>query len=149
MAGWPLKRPVNVVTCIRVTDDERLAAKAVQGTALTLQGVDDVHGGDGLALGVLCVRDGVTDNVLQEDLEDTARFFVDETADALHAATASQTTDGRLGDALDVITQNFAVPLGSALAESLASFAASSHVEVVRLRQNENFAVLTVVLNDP
>ena len=106
-----------------------LAAEAVQGAALALEGVDDIHGGDGLALGVLGVGDGVTDDVLQEHLENTAGLLVDETADALHATTASQATDGRLSDPLDVIAQNFAMPLGTALSESLASLAASSHLE--------------------
>ena len=77
-----------------------LAAESVQSTSLALESVDDVHGGDGLALGVLGVGDGVTDNVLQEHLENSAGLLVDETTDALHSATASQATDGRLSDAL-------------------------------------------------
>jgi hypothetical protein len=44
---------------------------------LALEGVDDVEGGDGLALGVLSVGDGVTDDTLEEGLEDTAGLFVD------------------------------------------------------------------------
>ena len=78
-----------------------LAAKAVEGAALALEGVDDVEGGDGLALGVLGVGDGIADDVLQEDLEHAAALLVDQAADALDTATASQTADGRLGDALD------------------------------------------------
>ena len=39
------------------------------GAILTLQGVDDVHGCDGLALGMLTVRDGITDDVLKEHLQ--------------------------------------------------------------------------------
>ena len=46
----------------------RLTAEAVQGAALAFESVDDVHGGDGLALGVLAVRDSVTDDVLKENL---------------------------------------------------------------------------------
>lgn len=41
-----------------------LTAETVQGASLALQSVDDVHGGDGLPLGVLGVSDGVTDDVL-------------------------------------------------------------------------------------
>ena len=47
-----------------------LAAEAVEGLALTLEGVDDVHGGDSLAASVLGVGHGVTDDVLEENLED-------------------------------------------------------------------------------
>ena len=42
--------------------------------------------------------------------------------DTLDTATASQTTDGGLGDALDVVAQDLAVALGAALAETLATF---------------------------
>ena len=105
----------------------RLTAEAVQGTSLAFQGIDNVHGSDGLALGVLGVRDGVTDDVLQEHLQHAAGLLIDETADALDATTPSQTTDGRLSYPLDVVTQNFAVPLGSALSEALAALSTTSH----------------------
>ena len=77
-----------------------LTSETVQGAALTLESVDDVHGGDGLTLGVLGVGDSVTDDVLKEHLEHTAGLLVDQTGDTLDSATASQTTDGGLGDAL-------------------------------------------------
>ena len=105
-----------------------LTAEAVQGAALALERVDDIHGGDGLAARVLGVGHGVTDDVLKEDLEDTAGLLVDQAGDALDAATAGQTADGRLGDALDVVAEHFAVTLGAALAQSLASLSTSRHV---------------------
>jgi len=105
-----------------------LAADAVEGAALALEGVDHVHGGDGLAAGVLSVGHGLADHVLEEHLEHRARLLVDEAGDALHTATASETADGRLGDALDVVAQHHAVALGAALAEALATLAASGHV---------------------
>ncbi len=55
----------------------RLATEAVEGAALSLESVDDVERRDGLALGVLCVGDGVTDDTLEEGLEDTAGLLVD------------------------------------------------------------------------
>ena len=67
--------------------------------------------------------------VLEEHLQDTAGFFVDETRDTFDSTSAGQTTDGRLGDTLDVITQHLAMPLGASLSEPLASFTATSHVE--------------------
>ena len=104
-----------------------LTSEAVQGAALALEGVDDVHSGDSLAASVLGVCHGVTDDVLEEDLEHGAGLLVDETGDALDATAASQTTDGRLGDALDVVTEDLAVTLGAALSESFTSFATSRH----------------------
>jgi hypothetical protein len=103
-------------------------AETVQGASLAFQRVDDVHGGDGLPLGVFGVGDGVSDDVLEEHLEHAARLLVDQTGDTFDAAATCETTDGRLGDALDVIAQNFAMALGAPFAESLASFTATSHV---------------------
>ena len=57
-----------------------LTTETVEGTALALEGVDNVEGGDGLALGVLGVGDGVTDDALEEGLQDTARLLVDHCA---------------------------------------------------------------------
>ena len=105
-----------------------LTAEAVQGAALPLQSIDHIHGSDGLPLGVLGVGDSVTDDILEEHLEDTTGLLVDEARDTLDSTTTRQTPDGGLGDALDVVPQHLPVPLGTSLAESLASFAASSHV---------------------
>ena len=46
-----------------------LTSESVEGAALPLEGVDDVHGGDGLPLGVLGVSHSVADNVLKEHLQ--------------------------------------------------------------------------------
>ena len=80
---------------------------------MTLKGVHYVHSGDCLPLGVLGVGDGVTNDVLQEDLEHTTGLLVDETRDTLDSATASQTTDSGLGNTLDVITQDFTVKIAT------------------------------------
>lgn len=101
-----------------------LTTETVEGTALPLEGVDDVEGGDGLALGVLGVGDGVADDTLEEGLEDTAGLLVDHGGDTLDTATTRQTADGGLGDALDVVAQDLAVTLGTALSETLAALAA-------------------------
>ena len=104
-----------------------LTAESVESAALTLQSVDDVHGGDGLSLGMLGVGDGITDDILEEDLEDAAGLFVDEARDTFDTASTRETTDGGLGDTLDVITQHFAMTFGASLSEALSSFAASRH----------------------
>ena len=98
---------------------------------MAFQGIDDIHGGDSLALGVLGVGDGITDDVLKEDLEDTAGLLVDQARDTLDTTTTSQTADGGLGDTLDVITQDLAMALGASLSESLSSLATSRHLEAV------------------
>ena len=104
-----------------------LSAETVEGASLALEGIDDIEGGDGLALGVLGVGDGITDDVLEEDLEDGAGLLVDEAGDTLDTTTTCETTDGGLGDSLDVVTKNLAVTLGTALSETLSSLAAARH----------------------
>jgi len=101
--------------------------ETVEGSSLALEGVDDVHRRHRLPPGVLGVGDGVADDVLEEDLEDATRLLVDEAADALDAATASEAADGRLGNSLDVVAEDLAVALGPALAQPLASFASTRH----------------------
>ena len=54
-----------------------LSAEAVEGLALALEGVDDVHGGNRLAASVLGISDGVTDDIFEEHLEDATRLLVD------------------------------------------------------------------------
>ena len=115
------------ISMSRSDKSDDLSAEAVEGAALTLESVDDVHGGDGLSLGVLAVRDGVTDDVLKEHLEDTSGLLVDEARDALHTTTTGQTTDRGLRDALDVVAKHLAMTLGASLSESLASLSAARH----------------------
>ena len=104
-----------------------LAPETVEGASLPLEGVDNIHGSDGLPARVLGVGHSVTDDVLEEHLEDTAGLLVDEARDTLDTATTRQTTDGGLGDTLDVIAQHLAVTLGASFAQALASFAATRH----------------------
>jgi hypothetical protein len=77
---------------------------------------------------MLGVGDGITDDVLEKDLEDTTSLFIDETGDTLDTTTTRETTDSGLGDTLDVIAKDLAVTLGASLSESLSSFSTSGHV---------------------
>ena len=108
---------------------------------MAFQSVDDVHGGDGLSLGVLGVGDCVSDDVLEEDLQDTSGLFVDESRDAFDTTSTSQSSDGWLGDTLDVVSQNLAMTLGASLSESLASFASSRHFLVDSIGREESFLI--------
>ena len=120
---WALKR---ARVCLGL--ESCLTAESVKSTALALKSVDDVHGGHGLPLGVLGVGDGITDDVLEEHLQDTTGLLVDKSGDTLDTTTASQTADGGLGDTLDVIAQYLAMTLGATLSETLSSFTTSRHV---------------------
>ena len=102
-----------------------LTSEAVQGAALALEGVDNIHSGDGLPASVLGVGHGITDHVLEEHLEHGAGLLVDEARDALDTSTTRETADGWLGNALDVIAKDLAVTLGASLSESFTSFSTS------------------------
>ena len=95
---------------------------------MPLKSIDNIHSSDSLPLGVFSVSDSIPDDVLKEHLEDTPGLLVDESRDPLDTSTSCQTTDSRLGDALDVVSQHLTVTLGASLSESLASFASSGHV---------------------
>ena len=103
---------------------QNLTTETVEGTALALESVDNIKGSHGLTLSVLSVGDGVTNDRLKESLEDTTGLLVDHGRDTLDTTTTSETSDGGLGDTLDVVTQNLAVALGTALSETLAALAA-------------------------
>jgi hypothetical protein len=47
---------------------------------------------------MLSVGNGVTDDVLEEDLENTTSLLVDKTGDTFYTATTGETTNSRLGD---------------------------------------------------
>lgn len=65
---------------------------------------------------MLGVGNRVTNDVLKEDLENATSFFVNQTADALDAATAGETTNGRLSDTLNVVAKDFAMAFRAASA---------------------------------
>jgi hypothetical protein len=73
---------------------QRLTSEAVNGSALSLQSVDDIHCCDGLSLGVFGVRDRISDNIIQEHLQHTASLFLDQARDALDTTMPCQTTNG-------------------------------------------------------
>ena len=117
-----------------------LTTKTVKGASLALQSVNYIHSGNSLPACVLGVRYGISDYVLQENLENTSGLLVDQTGDTLYTTTASQTADGGFRDALDVIAKHLAMTFGTSFAQSFSAFSSSRHcacssrVEVDRLR---------------
>ena len=135
-----LKKTVLRFLCVLEHYGKSLTSESVEGTSLSLEGIDDIHSGDSLPLGVFGVGDGITDDVLKEDLEDTTGLLIDQARDTLDTTTTRQTADSGLGDTLDVITQDFAMTLSASLSESFASFTTSSHVEFSDDTDEECFA---------
>lgn len=104
-----------------------LTSESVKSTSLSLKSVDDVHSRNSLSASVFGVGDGVSDDVLEEHLEDTTGLLIDESRDTFHTTTTSETSDGGLGDSLDIVTKNFSVTFGTSLSESFSSFSSSRH----------------------
>merc|ERR1712038_1551499 len=109
---WLLKEPIVVL--LEGSLKSCLTSESVQGASLPLEGIDHIHGGDGLPLGVFGVGDGIPDHVLKEDLEDATGLLIDEAGDPLDSSPP-QTAEGGLGDALDVVPQHLTVTLGASL----------------------------------
>lgn len=126
--------------------ERNLTSESVQGAALALQSVDDIHGGHSLALGMLSVGDGITDDILKEDLQNTTGLLVDETRDTLDSTTAGQTANGWLGNTLDVVTKYLPVTLGAPLSEPLASFASSRHCGLTVADSSDEQKLMQLVL---
>jgi len=117
----------NVVAQRRSCGVFFLSTESVKSSALSLESVDDVESGDSLSLGVLGVGNGISDDVLEEDLENTSGLFVDQARDSLDTASSSKSSNGGLGNSLDVITKDLSVTLGASLSETFASFSSSGH----------------------
>lgn len=102
-----------------------LGTEAVEGLALAFEGIHNVESSDGLSAGMLRVSDTVLDHVLEEGLEDTTGFLVHETGNALDTSSTSQTSNGRLGDALNVFAHDLTMTLGASFT---FSFMRTRHV---------------------
>ena len=100
------------------------SAETVEGSALSLESVDNVESGDGLSLGVFGVDNGVADNVLEEGSEDSAGLLVDVRADSLDTTSSCQSADSRLGDSEDGLTEGLATEVHALSAGFAAAHAA-------------------------
>uniref|UniRef100_A0A1X7VLY4 Uncharacterized protein n=1 Tax=Amphimedon queenslandica TaxID=400682 RepID=A0A1X7VLY4_AMPQE len=118
-----------------------LPSETIECTSLPLQSIDDIHSSDCLSLGMLCVSDSITDDILEEDLQYTSCLLIDEARDTLDTTTASKTTNGGLGDSLDVVTKDLPVTLGASLSETFASFSTSRHVVLFLFKRLEQLRV--------
>ena len=80
---------------------EYLTTESVQGASLSLEGVDNVHGGHSLSLGVLSVNHSVSDDGAEEGAQDLPGVAVDVRGDSLDTASSGESSDGWLGDSLE------------------------------------------------
>ena len=92
-----------------------LTSETVKGSALSLEGIDNIKSSDSFSSGVLSVGHSISDDVLKKNLKDTTGLLVDKTRDTLDTTSSCQSSDSRLGDTLDVISQDLSVTLGATL----------------------------------
>jgi len=81
-----------------------LTAESVEGLALSLESVDDVHSNNSLPLSVLSVSDCIPDHTLQIVLQNSSGLFIDESTDSLDTTSSSKTSDRGFSDSLDVVS---------------------------------------------
>ena len=94
---------------------------------MSLEGIDDIEGGDGLSLGVFGVGDGVLDNVLEELSEDNSGLVIDEGADSLDTTSSGESSDSWLGDTEDGVLDGLGrESLGSALSSDFTELSSFS-----------------------
>jgi hypothetical protein len=56
-------------------------------------------------------------------------LFIDHSRDTLDTTSSGKTSDGWLGDTLDVVSKNLAMTLGTSFSEALAAFSACKRSE--------------------
>ena len=57
-------------------ESRSLTAESIKSASLPLWGIHDVHGGNGLSLGMLSVGDGITGDVLKELSQNSTSLFI-------------------------------------------------------------------------
>ncbi len=101
----------------------RLSAESVKGSALSLESIDNVHGGNSFTTSVLGVGDSITNDVLEEAGEDVTDFLVDVEGDSLDSSTTGESSDCWLGDAFNEGTAGLVgVALDANLSDAFATF---------------------------
>lgn len=105
-----------------------LSSESVQRPSLSLERVHDIQSSHSLPSSVFSVGHCVSDDVFEENLEHISGFVVDQATNPLDTTASCESADGRLGDALDVLTDDTSMTLlGTHFSESLAAFTTSNH----------------------
>ena len=135
MSGMLALKRAGCWLSMRQSGRESLASKSIEGASLPLEGIDNIHGSDSLPLGMLSVGDSIPDHIFQENFEDSSGFLIDQATDSFDTTSASQSSDGRLRDTLDVVSKDLSVTLGASLSKSFSSFASSRHIDLRKFVQ--------------
>ena len=110
----------------------RSTSETVDGSALPLESVNNIKSSDGFSSGVLSVGDSISDDTLEESLEDLSGVVINEGRDSLDTSSSGESSDSGLGDAFNrsLVGSLLSDSLGSNLSfstNSFTSFSSSSH----------------------
>jgi len=130
----------------------KLTSKTIQCASLSFQSIDYVHRCNGLTFGMFGVRNSVPNNVFQKDFQHTTGFLVNQTRNSLHSASACQPSNSRLRYSLDIVSQNFPVPLSATFPKTFTPFSSTSHDDAqlkTQCRMILNFLHRHILWNNP
>merc|ERR1712012_1455813 len=106
---------------------QKLSPESIKSASLSLQCIDDIHCCNRLPLGMFSVGNGITDDIFQEDFQNSSGFLVNKSRDSFHSSSSCQSTDSWFCDTLDVISQHLTMTFCSSFSQSFSSFATSRH----------------------
>lgn len=106
--------------------DSFSASETIDGSALSFEGVDDVHCCHGFSSGVLSVGYCVSHDPFQESFQHLSGVVVNERGDSLDASSSGQSSDCWLGDPFNrsLVASLLGDSLGSHFTFSSDSFSA-------------------------
>jgi hypothetical protein len=67
---------------------------------LSLQSINDIKRRHRLSLGMLRIRNSITNHTLKKNFENASGLFIDKTGDTLDSTTARETTNSRFRNSL-------------------------------------------------
>lgn len=73
-------------------------AVAVEDTAVFLEGIDNVHGGDGLTLAMFSISEGIPHHFVQEIVDILSHLVVRFNGYPLHSSSSGHSTEGSICD---------------------------------------------------
>lgn len=89
-------------------------SKAIKGTTLKFEGVDDVHKDISLSIGVFSVSDQVPYKTFGKDLKNVASLFIPQTRAPFDTTTRSKSTNSRYGNFLNATTRDLTMIISTA-----------------------------------
>ena len=102
--------------------------KAIQCLPFSSQCIHNIHCSNSLAVGVFSICHRISNNVLQEHLQNTLHLIVHDPRDSLDPTPPSKAADGRLGNALNVVPQDTSMAFCPSFAKTFATFSPAWHV---------------------